>query len=148
MLPRRFSLLALFVAVLCACVAMWAVSTPNNWRWGVATMLFSFLGACFAISRGRSVVRLATACGAASGIPLIACKWSVFLLGYFQYDARSPYFQDGFVIEAFVYPIMYCVIFAPAGALIGLAVGCAVWCVASASRRPTRHGRRAESPSE
>lgn len=128
---RGFSLRTLFAAVTLLALVAWAIASPSAASCVILVISWSTAGAVCGWIRGSrrfsfAPVRWGAGGGAASVVAFIACFWPVFLCGYFFYKGEEEYFEDGFAIETFVYPVVYCMVYSPMGALVGSIVGLGV----------------------
>jgi hypothetical protein len=128
---RGFSLRFLFAITTLLAFMGWAVGSPSEFSCLAVIGLWSLAGAVWGwMCDGRRLlgtVKYGAAGAAASVVTFIACFWPIFLIGYFFYDGQEEYFEDGFFEEAFIYPVVYCVVYVPMAALVGSAVGFGVW---------------------
>lgn len=118
---RTFSLSQMLLGVTLASFLTWAVASPSPLSCMIGVLAWSFAGAIHGWRRDRYPYRWGAAAGAAAVVTFVACYWAVYLLGYFLHDGPDEYFEDGFAAEAMLFPIGYCVFYAPLGALHGLA---------------------------
>jgi hypothetical protein len=122
-----FSLRLLFVVVTLISFLMWAVSSPSVASCFIGVVIWSSAGAMFGRRRYDRPLGYGAAAGAAAVIAFIVCFWPIFLCGYFFHQGPEDYFEDGFAVEAFLYPVVYCLFYAPVAAAIGVVVGTVVW---------------------
>jgi hypothetical protein len=152
MLPIRFSLRFLLSIVSMLCVIAWAITPsssppsiplPSISRAIAAVFILSLVGAYIGWVRGTPV-RYGAAYGGGATLVLILCYWPIFISGYFFYSGPDPYFEDGGILEIFVYPIVYCIVYTPVGAFLGTAVGCVLSSLLSVPKQPTQNDRKAK----
>jgi len=137
---RGYSLQFLFAAVTLFALVAWPVASPSEAKCLAVVLVWSAAGAVLDWLRGKGLgtVGWGAASGAASVVAFIACFWPVFVCGYFTYEGDEKYFEDGFVVETFLYPVVYCFVYAPLGALVGSIVGIGVWTFGHLIGRPSR----------
>jgi hypothetical protein len=142
MIRRRYSLRVLFVAVTLSCFMAWAVASPSVVSCVSVVIVWSLVGAVWGRRCADHPVGYGVAAGAVAVIAFIACFWTLHLGGYLFYDGpEEEYFEDGLVFEGFVFPVVYCFVYAPLGAMAGHWVGVAVWLVGDLAGRPARAER-------
>ena len=124
---RGFSLKLLFLTVTLISFLMWAVASPSVASCFVGVVVWSIAGAVLGSRWYDRPLGYAAAAGAASVVAFILCFWPIHLCGYFFHEGPEDYFEDGFVAEAFLFPVGYCLFYAPLSAVIGVIFGAVVW---------------------
>jgi len=120
---RGFGLKLLFLVVTLISFLMWAVASPSLVSCITGIVVWSFAGAVLGLFRYGRPLSYGAASGATAVVAFIACFWPIFLGGYFFHQGPEDYFEDGFEVEAFIYPVVYCLVYAPVAAAIGIVVG-------------------------
>jgi len=138
---RGFSLRLFFVAVTLLCFLAWTAASLSMASCVIPVVAWSIAGAAWARTQDDNPFLYGAASGAVAVVAFIVAVWPVFLCGYFFHDGPEEYFEDGFAVEAFFYPVVYCVVYAPFGAIIGSFTGFAVWVGGELFGRPARDER-------
>ncbi len=133
----RFNLRTLFLAVTLFCVLAWVLASPSEARCVCVVAAWCLAGAVWAWRRFDRPI-LGGVVGGAGAVAAICFGFLCVVrpIGYFFYVGPDDYFEDGFIVETFFYPAVYCCVYAPVGGLLGLAVGAVVWIVRTVVGRP------------
>lgn len=107
----------------------WTVFSPSLIKCGTGIMVWSFVGTVTGRARSKSPIVCGAVGGAAAVVAFIVGFWALHLLGYFFHGGAGDYFEDGFVSEAFVYPVIYFLVYGPIAAGMGAVVGSIAWVV-------------------
>ena len=116
--------LLVFTAIL-SCL-FYAVGRPSKISILAIVVVGSIVGATYGRFRFDRSVGGGALGGAVAVVAFVACYWPVFLSGYFSHQGDNDYFEDGFFVEAFIYPVVYCAVYGPVGAAIGAMIGFAL----------------------
>src|SRR5258705_4699112 len=108
---RGYSLKLLFLLVTLVAFLMWSVALPSLTSCVIGILAWSLAGAVFGSRWFKQSVGYGAIAGAAAVVAFILCFWPVFVCGYLFYDGPLDYFEDGFVIEVFVYPVVYIAVY-------------------------------------
>ena len=76
--------------------------------------------------RGSYPLRISALSGAGFVAALEFALGIVSLWEYFHHDESFPYFEEGFFLEVFVFPIAFCAIYCPVGAAMSFVVAWAL----------------------
>jgi hypothetical protein len=140
MVAKQFNLRFVFVCVTIMCALIWAVSAPSPTTWIAIVVIASLASAIRGQLLSSAPIRCGAGAGAAAVTLLICSYWPVLLGGYFFHEAPWPYFEDGFVVTAFLYPVAYVFVYAPVGAAIGAICGITVLLLWPCRRAPSGPG--------
>ena len=127
MLPRRFNLRSVFALLTIASILFCALSPPNATTWIAIVVLASFVVAISVQPHGGSPIYYGGITGIAAVFILIVTYRPLFLCKSYLRGASMPDFEDGFVLEVFMYPVVVGLMFAPIGAVIGSFAGLIVF---------------------
>jgi hypothetical protein len=136
-----YSLRRMFGAVTLLSVIAWALTAPSEPSCLAAVLASALAGAVYGRARRDHPVGYGAAAGAFGVALLILGFWALHWGGYFFHDGPEEYFEDGLVTEGFVFPVVYCLVYAPLGALAGVIVGFIVWLLGDRIGRPARAER-------
>src|SRR5688572_6698487 len=126
MISRQFSLRFVFKLVTLSCILVWALSAPSPTTWIATVIVASLIGAIKGQHDVAKPIRYGAIVGSLAVPILIFTYWPIFLFGFFFHDAPWPYFEDGFIVEAFFYPIGYALTYTPVGTIVGMITGLCV----------------------
>ncbi len=122
-----FDLKLVFLVSSNVCVLTWGATTDGIIALLVVAAFLSMTCAWYGLMGGRNPIVMGAVGGFAGAVVHAILYCALHGIGYFFYDGKYEYFEDGAFNELVIYPVVYLTVWGGIGLIIGIFCGAFVW---------------------